>query len=127
MAVDGNQEGDKMRLVHYTDVEAQEVEAGAKGVTIRWLIDENAGGENFCMRHFEIAPGGYTPHHEHAWEHEVFILEGTGEVLSGETPHAFRPGDAILVPGGEKHQFRNTGETPVRLLCLVPAREEGRR
>ena len=112
-----------MRLVHYTDVEAQEVEKDARGVKIRWLIDERVGGKSFCMRHFEIAPGGCTPHHEHTWEHEVFILEGAGEVLSDDPPHVFRPGDAILVPGGEKHQFRNTGETSVRLLCLVPARK----
>ena len=112
-----------MRLIHYTDIEAQDVTEDAEGVKIRWLIDEEAGGTNFCMRQFEIAPGGYTPHHEHAWEHEVFILDGTGEILSGDTPHGFRPGDVILVPGGEKHQFRNTGETPISLLCLVPARK----
>jgi len=112
-----------MRLVHYTDVTAENVEQGASGVTIRWLIDEKAGGKNFCMRHFEIAPDGYTPHHEHAWEHEVFILDGKGEVVSGDTPHAFQSGDAILVPGGEMHQFRNTGDTRVRLICMVPARD----
>jgi len=110
-----------MRLINFTDVEAQEVEQGATGVKIRWLIDEEAGGKNFCMRHFEMAPGGSTPHHEHEWEHEVFILEGSGEVLSGDTPHAFGSGDVILVPGGEKHQFRNTGDTPISFFCMVPA------
>jgi len=68
-------------------------------------------------------PGGGTPHHEHEWEHQVFVLEGSGEVLSGDTPHVFRPGDVILVPGGEKHQFRNPGEKPVCFLCMVPARK----
>ena len=114
-----------MRIVHTNDVEAQEVEKDAEGVKIRWLIDEKSGGKNFCMRHFEIAPGGYTPLHTHDGEHAVFILEGEGEVVSGETPHPFREGDAILMPGGEKHQFRNTGKTPVRLLCLIPARDKG--
>ena len=111
-----------MRHIHYTEVPAEEVEKGAEGVKIRWLIDEKSGAPNFCMRMFEIAPGGHTPHHEHDWEHEVYIIEGEGEVLSGDTPEPFRPGDAILVPGGEKHQFRNPGTTTVRLLCLIPAR-----
>jgi quercetin dioxygenase-like cupin family protein len=116
---------DIMRLVQYTDVEGVKVGKGAEGVEIRWLIDEKDGGKNFCMRHFDISPGGHTPHHQHEWEHEIFILEGEGEVVSGETPHPFRAGDAILMPGGEKHQFRNTGQTPVRLLCLIPARDKG--
>ena len=88
-----------MRIVHYTDIEPQTVEQGAKDVEIRWLIDEESGGKNFCMRQFEIEPGGYTPHHEHEWEHEIYILVGEGEVVSGDTPHPFRPGDAIIVPG----------------------------
>ena len=98
---------------------------GAQGARIRMLVTQDDGACNFCMRHFEIAPGGYTPHHEHEWEHEVFILAGEGEVVSGETPHPFQPGDAIMMPGGEEHQFRNTGSVPVRLLCLIPARDKG--
>ena len=30
------------------------------------------------------------------------------------------PEDAILVPGGCKHNFQNTGETVLRFLCLIP-------
>ena len=114
-----------MRIVHTNDVEAQEVEKDAEGVKIRWLIDEDTGGPNFCMRHFEIAPGGHTPYHAHEREHEMYILEGEGEIMSGETPHPFRPGDAVAVPGGEKHQIRNTSKNPIRLLCLIPARDKG--
>ena len=32
------------------------------------------------MRQFELAPGGHTPRHTHAHEHEVFVLEGAGVV-----------------------------------------------
>lgn len=38
------------------------------------------GAENFAMRLFEIQPRGYSPLHQHDWEHEVFILEGKGAV-----------------------------------------------
>ena len=68
-----------------------------------------------------MAPGGFTPHHEHAWEHEIFILKGDGVAVgpSGEKP--FRRGDVIFILGGEKHQIRNTSAAPVEFLCLIPA------
>lgn len=111
-----------MKHVNYADVPAEKVEQGAEGVTIRWLITEKDGAENFVMRHFEIAPGGHTPEHRHAWEHEVFILAGEGAVLSEDAEEPFGPGDVIFMPSGEKHRFRNTGEEPVRMLCLIPGR-----
>ncbi len=109
-----------MKLQNLNDVDATEVPAPAEGVRIRWLIDEKAGAPNFAMRHFEIAPGGATPFHDHEWEHEVFMLSGSGVVVHVEGETAFGPGDAILMPAGERHCFRNTGDEPATMLCLVP-------
>jgi quercetin dioxygenase-like cupin family protein len=105
---------------HVSEVPASEVPEPAVGVTIRWLIDAETGAPNFAMRHFEIAPGGHTPRHAHGWEHEVFILGGTGVVVGDGGEEPFRPGDVIFMPGDEEHQFRNTGSEPVAMLCLVP-------
>ncbi|HUT33067.1 MAG TPA: cupin domain-containing protein [Planctomycetota bacterium] len=109
-----------MKVKHYSDVAAQQVEEGAKGVRIRWVINEGDGAGNFAMRHFEIAPGGHTPHHAHAWEHEVFVLTGHGSVAGpeGETP--LRPGTVVFVPPDEEHHFANDGSEPLTLLCLIP-------
>jgi len=112
-----------MKHVHYTDVPAEEVEEGARGVKIRWLISEGDGARRFVMRHFEIAPDGYTPLHGHPWEHEVFILSGRGVVACAEGEKPFKPGDVIFMPALETHQFRNTDTRPVEMLCLIPARE----
>ena len=109
-----------MKLQHTSEVEAADVPAPAEGVRIRWLIDQQAGAPNFAMRHFEIAPGGATPLHEHDWEHEAYILAGSGVVVNAEGESAFGPGDAIFMPPGERHCFRNTGDEPVAMLCLVP-------
>jgi len=109
-----------MEIRHYTDVPAESVEEGAEGVKIRWLITEQSGARNFVMRHFEVAPGGYTPHHEHTWEHEVFILSGEGILASAEGDKTFKAGDVIFVAGGELHQFRNPAKEPVEMLCLIP-------
>ena len=93
---------------------------GAEGCAVRWLIDENDGAPNFAMRQFEVAPGGHTPQHHHPYEHEVFVLEGSGEVLEGQTPHALKAGDVVFVAPNETHQFRNTGNQPLKFICLVP-------
>lgn len=105
---------------------AQEVVAkpvtmpGSSGCTVRWLVGEADGAPNFAMRQFEVQPGGFTPRHSHPYEHEVFVLEGQGEVFEGDMAHAFHAGDVIYVAPDEVHQFRNTGGSPLKFLCLVP-------
>ena len=113
-----------MKRLHYTDVPAEDVEQGAKGVKIRWLITESDDAKHFVMRHFEIAPGGHTPYHDHAWEHEVFILNGNGLLVSEAGEEPLRSGDVVFVPGGEKHNFRHAGQEPLCMLCLIPARDK---
>ena len=94
---------------------------GAKDVEIRWLISKEDGAENFAMRMFEIQPGGHTPLHTHPHEHEVFIVEGNGALVFEDTEHPFGPEHVIFVPGGKEHRFKNTGDSLLRLLCLIPA------
>ncbi len=113
---------EKMKIFNYREVEAEKVtEEGAKGTTVRWLIDEKIGAKNFFMRLFEMEPGGYSPLHTHPWEHEVFILEGEGTVVSKEGEHKVGPGDVIYIPPNEKHQLKNTGKTTFKFLCLIPS------
>lgn len=110
-----------MRVINPNEMAAQPVtEEGASGVSIRWLISRPEGAPNFAMRHFELAPGGYTPLHTHAWEHEAFILEGAGEVTTADGPVAVKAGDAVYVAPEELHQFRNTGDGVMKMLCLIP-------
>ena len=111
-----------MKISHYTEVQAKPVEVeGAREVTVRWLLSESDGAPNFAMRLFESAPGGHTPRHHHPFEHEAFVLEGTGTVLEGDAERPLKAGDVVLVDPDEVHQFRNTGEAPMKMLCLVPA------
>lgn len=103
------------------EVDQTEVETeGGVGVHIRWLISEGTGAPNFAMREFTIEPGGRTPRHSHDWEHEVYVLAGDGTVAGeeGETP--LKPGSVVFVPGGEMHNFKNSGVEPFRFLCMVP-------
>ena len=99
---------------------------GAEGCSVRWLLGERDGAPTFAMRQFEVAPGGYTPRHSHDYEHEVFILEGSGEVFEGDAPHPLQAGDVVLVKPNEVHQFRNTGSSPLKFLCLIPNSATGK-
>jgi quercetin dioxygenase-like cupin family protein len=110
-----------MKVNHAEVVPSAPVEMpGASGCRVRWLIGEPDGAPNFAMRQFEVQPGGHTPKHSHPYEHEVFILEGTGVVLEGSVEHRFQAGDVIYVAPDDVHQFRNTGAAPLKFLCLVP-------
>lgn len=110
-----------MKVVHYERMELEPVRIeGAVGAAMRCLIGERDGAERFTMRQFEIAPAGHTPRHAHNYEHEVFVLEGTGVVMEGNLENPLRPGTVVFVPPNQVHQFRNTGSVPLKFLCLVP-------
>jgi quercetin dioxygenase-like cupin family protein len=109
-----------MHVANVRDVTAERVEEGAANVRIRWMIDHSKGAPNFAMRHFSIGPDGHTPLHQHCWEHEVYILSGSGVVVSEAGERQLEPGDAVLVEPDETHQFRSRGAEPLELICLVP-------
>ncbi len=111
-----------MHVGRWGDVEGKEVtEAGANGVTIRVLMGENVGAPNFVLRHFEVAPGGHTPFHGHAWEHEVFVLSGKGRIKRGDGATEVAAGSFVFVPPDEEHAFENAGPGVFSFLCVIPA------
>jgi len=111
-----------MKIVKSSDVVKNAVEVeGAKDVQIRWLISKDDGAGNFAMRMFELLPGGYTPLHTHPHEHEVFVIEGEGVFVYEGEEYEFGPEYVIFVPGDKEHCFRNTGNSVLRFLCLIPA------
>lgn len=104
-----------------TDVVAVDVEMeGAAGVRKRVLISEDDGAPNFIMRRFTVAPGGNTPYHTHSWEHEVYTLNGRGEVRQGNSAMELSAGSVVLVIPNERHNFVNTGDEPLDFLCIIP-------
>ncbi len=96
---------------------------GAAQVRMRMLVGPDEGATRFHMRHFEVAPGGHTPHHHHGYEHEVLVLRGRGVVLGGADEREIGPGDVVWIPPDEMHQFRNVGDEPLEFICLIPAPE----
>lgn len=115
-----------MKVFNSANVKAEEANSGAEKVKVRWLITKEMGAPNFAMRLFEVGKGGCSPFHSHSWEHEVFILEGEGSVMTDKGPKKFKPGDVIFVLPNEKHQFRNEGKDTLKFLCMVPIEKKNR-
>ena len=110
-----------MKVQSDSQIDLQDVTMpGSLGCKVRWLIGKSDEAPNFAMREFEVEPGGYTPKHHHPYEHEVFVLDGEGVVIEGEVEHPLRSGDVVYVQPDEVHQFRNSGDRPLKFLCLVP-------
>lgn len=115
-----------MKVQRTEQVESNQVDMpGATGCQVRWLVGQPDGAPNFAMRQFIVEPGGHTPKHSHPYEHEIYILEGAGVAMEGDQEHPIKSGDFLYVQPDEVHQFRNTGDAPMKFLCLVPHIPEG--
>src|SRR5262245_46572748 len=100
----------------------------ADGSTIRELCGLPTGGTRLhSLAEAALEPGQATQRHYHAAAEEVyFVLEGEGELeLDGERA-VVRPGDAVPIPPGSRHQITNVGAVRLRFLCTCapPYRHE---
>jgi len=113
-----------MRVFRYQSVEAKDADEGASKIKVRWLITKEMGAPNFAMRLFEVEPKGYSPFHSHPWEHEVFIVEGEGTIVSAEGEKRFKAGDVVFILPNERHQFKNSSAKGLKFLCIVPHKQK---
>jgi mannose-6-phosphate isomerase-like protein (cupin superfamily) len=86
-------------------------------------IRELLAHRNSAIRHQSLAEarlpvGASTQEHYHPKAEEIYyITQGTGRLrIEGELRDV-KPGDAIAIPPGKKHQLWNTGTEILRLLC----------
>ncbi|HRQ72024.1 MAG TPA: cupin domain-containing protein [Phycisphaerales bacterium] len=93
---------------------------GVEGASMAVMVGRADGAPNFALRQFRVEAGGHTPRHSHDYEHEVFIVSGSGTILLEGKERPIRAGDVIYVPANEEHQFRAGGPGGLRFLCLVP-------
>jgi quercetin dioxygenase-like cupin family protein len=100
-------------------IEYHTVEAGAglrKGV----LIGPDDGAPNLAIRRFELEPEASVPRHTNEIEHEQYVLEGEYTVGIDGEEHTVSTGDALHIPAGAVHWYRNDGDSPGAFLCAVP-------
>ena len=99
---------------------------GAAGCQVQILVGNEEQAPNFVMRQFEVAPGGHTPRHFHPYEHEIYVVEGNGVIVDGDKELPLRQGDVVFVAPDDVHQFKNTSDSPLKFLCLIPNSATGK-
>lgn len=79
------------------------------------------GAPMYSYRVFTVEPGGYTPYHQHNYEHMNYIIEGEGALVNEQgEENPLKAGDFALVMPNERHQYRNKGDQPFKMICGVP-------
>ena len=87
--------------------------------TIPLITRQSAAEDNKITTGISIYPAGTgAPLHLHNCDEHVTLLEGSAEVeIAGEvTP--LQPPDTTYVEAGVEHAFRNTGDTPMKILWV---------
>src|SRR5216117_473103 len=115
-------EGGRMKVVRRKDAKALK---GDKSLSYQLISPDNVGSRKFLVTVVDIRPGGSTPVHEHRTvESMYYILEGRGEVTSGDEKKVLGPDTAVYFPAGSTHGIRNVGRTRLRYLsCHAPPYE----
>jgi mannose-6-phosphate isomerase-like protein (cupin superfamily) len=110
-----------VKIIHLSDAKDLNL-PGRKSLEI---VSKEIGSVEVTLRLVEIpvATAGESPRnpHRHAdFEECMYVLSGQGATRTAEGEADIVAGDTILVPAGELHLTRNTGSTPLRMLCFFP-------
>ena len=93
---------------------------GAKNSAMKVLVSPVEGWEDYVMRVVEVEKDGYTPKHNHPWPHINYMIDGEGELFIDGKINKVKAGSFAFVPPGAMHQFRNSGKSIFRFICIVP-------
>src|SRR3954471_13515577 len=77
------------------------------------LISVNDGPVTCTLSYSVIEPGKTSSHHIHPWEHEVYILEGSGVLVCDGKEYPVKEGDGMFIPGNVDHYTLNNQSSGV--------------
>jgi mannose-6-phosphate isomerase-like protein (cupin superfamily) len=105
--------------------QAQAANMGLPGRTALEIVSGKKGARGITLRLVQIPvpkPGESPrePHQHSDFEECIFVLSGHGTTFADTGEFPLQPGDTLLIPPGEKHATRNTGNQPLLLLCFFP-------
>ncbi len=89
------------------------------------IISAEIGSAAMTLRLVEIPVplAGESPremHRHDGFEECMYVLSGHGTTYTEQGETLVEAGDTILVPPGELHVTRNTGNVPLQMLCFFP-------
>jgi quercetin dioxygenase-like cupin family protein len=98
---------------------------GVVGDTYTILLTGDDTNGRFCLIDMYVPPGGGPPPHRHDFEETFVLLEGELELTFRGGKSVARAGDTVNIPANAPHQFHNSSQKAVRMLCVCsPAGQE---
>jgi quercetin dioxygenase-like cupin family protein len=83
------------------------------------LGPQNCQTKNLAFGLAEFPAGTMAAPHVHEAEEEIiYILSGTGGIISDQEETRLQPGLAVFIPTGVVHQIRVDGHEPLKLVTL---------
>ena len=83
------------------------------------LGPQTGESERMTMSIATFPPGSAPPLHVHpAEEEQVYVISGTGRLMTNDEDIDLRPGVAFRVPVGYWHGAANDGDEDLVLLCM---------
>ena len=107
-------------VIKRSDTIAYESIEAADGLSKGVLIGPDNGAENLSVRRFVLEAGASVPKHTNEIEHEQYVLEGEYVVGLTDEEHTISAGDALHIPAGTVHWYRNESDESVAFICAVP-------
>jgi len=112
-----------MPIIKHSQIKLEDVRMeGVAGVVKANVIGPEQGWKDYTLRVFRVVPQGYTPHHQHDWEHINYVTKGRGILSAGEETYEIAEGDFAFVPPDVMHQFKNPYDQVFEFICIVPNR-----
>jgi quercetin dioxygenase-like cupin family protein len=87
--------------------------------TIVYTHDVSVPGREGVITVVEIGPGRAAGRHTHPGDEISYVTEGEADILmEGQPTLHVKAGDGFVVPGGTKHDARNTGTQTLKLVDI---------
>ena len=91
---------------------------GVVGDTYTVLLSGNDTDGRYCLLDMLVPPGGGPGPHRHDFEETFIVLEGQMEATFRGEKVPVNAGETLHIPANAPHEFHNTSDQPVRLLCI---------
>ena len=89
------------------------------GVETRMVISAQNGAAQLCIFEQWVAPGHGAPTHSHPVEEVLTVCDGEAEMWMGDERTIVTAGQALIVPAGRLHGFRNAGTTTLHIHAVL--------
>src|SRR5882724_5891891 len=85
--------------------------------TVVHKADISVPGREAVIARVELAPEARAGRHTHPGDEISYVAEGEGEIIiEGQPPRKVKAGDGFVIPAGARHDARNTGTAPLKLV-----------